>query len=114
MKDIKEDLWHNLSWEEVVKRLNSDSEKGLSGKEVEFRLKRFGKNKLPEKQPLSKIKIFLHQFRGPLIYILIIVGIVVLILEDYPQNFFESGFIFLVIFVNSLLDFGKRTKAQKL
>lgn len=109
----KENFWHSLSWREVIKKLNSDPKKGLSEKEAEFRLKKFGKNKLPEKKALSKIEIFSHQFRSPLIYILIIVGIVVLILEDYPQNFFESSFVFAAIIINALFGFWEENKSSE-
>lgn len=42
---MAEIFWHNLSKEEVVKTLRSDSEKGLTEKEVEIRQREFGKNK---------------------------------------------------------------------
>ena len=48
--------WHNLSWSEVVKKLNSDFEQGLSEKEVKSRQEKFGKNLLPEEKPLSGFK----------------------------------------------------------
>ena len=55
----------SLSIEEVVKKLKTDPQKGLSGEEVEKRQKKFGKNKLPQEKPLSAFKIFLEQFKSP-------------------------------------------------
>jgi len=73
--------WHNLSAEKTAEVLETDIENGLSEKEVILRKRKFGPNSLPEKKPLSQIKIFLEQFRSILIYILIVSGIVTLILK---------------------------------
>jgi len=88
--------WHNLSGEGVIKILESDAEKGLNAKEVETRQQRFGKNKLPEERPLSRLRIFFEQFRSPLIYILVIAGIITLIFKRlyrchcyFWRSFFE-------------------------
>ena len=58
---MAEKVWHNLAWEEAVKKLESDSERGLSDEEVWARQKRFGKNLLPEEKPLSRLRIFFKQ-----------------------------------------------------
>lgn len=110
---IKKNFWHNLSWEEVVKHFNSDAEKGLSEKEVKSRKGKFGKNLIEEKKPPAKLKIFLNQFKSPLIYILIFVGIAVLILEEYPQNLIESSFVFVAIFINALFGSWQENKASQ-
>jgi len=54
---------------EVLKTLDT-SERGLSGEEALLRLKKYGKNALPEKRPESYLGIFFRQFRDPLIYVL--------------------------------------------
>ena len=40
--------WHALAVDDVVRRLNTDREKGLDAAEVAQRLKKYGKNRLPE------------------------------------------------------------------
>jgi len=71
---MAEIFWHNLSIEEITKLLKTNLEEGLSEDEVKKRQKEFGKNLLPEEKPFSKLKIFLGQFKSPLIYILLIAG----------------------------------------
>ena len=102
--------WHNLSWEEIIRILNSNSEKGLSEKEVKIRQKEFGFNKLPEEKPLSKLKIFLEQFKSPLIYILVIAGIITLILKDFT----DAVVIFGAVFLNTVFGFFQENKTSRI
>ena len=103
-------LWYNLSFEEVVKKLNSDPEKGLSEKEVKSRQEKFGKNLIPEQLPFSSLRLFLEQFKSPLIYILIIAGIVTLALKAWT----DAIVIFLAIFINALFGFWQERKTSKI
>jgi Ca2+-transporting ATPase len=102
-------FWHNLSSEEVIEKLGTDFENGLSQKEVKKRQKSFGLNKFPEEKHLSQFKIFLEQFQSPLIYILIIAGIITLILG----KFIDSFFIFTVVFLNAIISFYQENKVSK-
>ena len=79
-------MWHNLSWQEALQVLNSNLKQGLSDEEVKICQKEFGKNKLPEEKPLSKLKIYLEQFHSPFVYILIVAGIVTLFLREYADT----------------------------
>ena len=106
---MEEKKWHTISWEEVVRQLNSDWERGLSKEEVRTRQKKFGKNKLPEEKPLSKLSIFIEQFRSPLIYILAIAGIITLILGHYT----DSIVIFGAVFLNTIVGFIQENKASQ-
>jgi Ca2+-transporting ATPase len=102
-------FWHNLSWQEVVEKLNSDFEQGLSEEEVRARQKKFGKNLLPEKKPLSSLRLFFEQFRSPLIYILIGAGIVTLFLGKWT----DSIVIFIAVAISALFGFWQEKKTSK-
>ncbi len=78
-------MWHSLSSQEVLQKLNSDFRQGLSNEEVKIRAKEFGKNKLPEEKSLSKLKIYLEQFHSPFVYILIAAGIITLFLREFAD-----------------------------
>jgi len=99
--DKMNENWHNLSFEEAIKQLGSDSERGLLEREVRERQKKFGLNKLPEEKPLPSLKIFLEQFRSPLIYILVIAGVITLILREYT----DSIVIFGAVILNTIVGF---------
>ncbi len=102
-------MWHSLSSQEVLQKLNSNSGQGLSNEEVKIREKEFGKNKLPEEKSLSKLKIYLEQFKSPLIYILIFAGIITLFLREFT----DSIVIFAAVIINSTVGFIQENKASK-
>ncbi|MBZ9572141.1 HAD-IC family P-type ATPase [Patescibacteria group bacterium] len=102
-------LWHNLSWQEVIKKLNSNSEQGLSEKEIKKRQEKSGLNLFPEEKPLSRLEIFFEQFKSPLIYILIIAGIITSILKEYT----DSIVIFGAVILNTIVGFFQENKASK-
>jgi Ca2+-transporting ATPase len=101
--------WYNLSWEKAIKELDSDFEKGLTEKEVRTRQRKYGLNELPKEKSLSKLRIFFEQFKSPLIYILIIAGMVTLILEEYT----DSLVIFGAVFLNTIVGFVQENKASQ-
>jgi len=106
---MAEIFWHNLSIEEITKLLKTNLEEGLSEDEVKKRQKEFGKNLLPEEKPFSKLKIFLGQFKSPLIYILLIAGIITLILAEYT----DAIVIFAAVFLNAIVGFIQENKASQ-
>jgi Ca2+-transporting ATPase len=105
----KEIAWHSISWKGVIKELDSNSNQGLKEREARKRQKEFGKNLLPKEKPLSKIRIFLEQFKSPLIYILLIAGIVVLFFREYA----DAIVIFGAVFLNIIVGFLQENKANK-
>lgn len=102
--------WHNLSFDEVTRILNADIKEGLSETEVKSRQEKFGKNRLPEEKPLSSLRIFLEQFKSPLIYILVIAGIATLFLKDFK----DAIIIFGAVFLNTVIGFFQENKTSKI
>ena len=100
--------WHNLPRERVIRFLEVDPEKGLTEEEVKARRKRSGLNSLPEEKPLSRLGIFLEQFKSPLIYILVIAGVVTLILKEFT----DSIVIFGAVILNTLVGFFQDTRGE--
>jgi P-type Ca2+ transporter type 2C len=91
--------WHNLEIKEVLKTLNVGFETGLLEKEVIKRRKAYGSNELPEEKRLSKLQIFLEQFKSPLIYVLVVAGSVTLFLHDYTDTIIIYGAVLLNVFI---------------
>ncbi|MDP2933152.1 MAG: cation-transporting P-type ATPase, partial [bacterium] len=88
--------WHSLPIEEVFHKLESGPN-GLSDDDVLIRQRRYGRNTLPVKRPPSIYLIFLFQFLSPLIYVLIVAGVISVIIGDFKDAFF----IFFVILLNA-------------
>jgi potassium/sodium efflux P-type ATPase len=100
--------WYQVGTNEVFQEL-STSENGLSDSEVRKRLEQYGHNKLAEEEAISKLKILLHQFTSPLIYILLIAGVVTIFLQEY----IDSGVIFAVVVLNAIIGFVQEVKAEE-
>ena len=110
MVKTTEIFWHNLNIEKIARLLKTDVEDGLSEKEVKEKRKKLGSNKLPEDKPLPWFKTYLNQFRSPLIYILIIAGIITLALGDLK----DTAIIFGAVFLNTVIGFFQENKASKI
>src|SRR3989338_6425611 len=100
-------LWHTKSSIAVIEELQS-SERGLSGEETILRLKQYGSNKLAEAKVDSIFTIFLHQFRSPLIYILMSASIVVFLMGEVV----DGSIILAVLLFNAIVGTIQEGKAQ--
>ncbi|MHB9075323.1 MAG: cation-translocating P-type ATPase [Desulfobaccales bacterium] len=99
--------WYQLEINQIFEELDT-SEHGLTEAEARERLQRFGRNSLPEGEKISRLKILLHQFTSPLIYILLIAAVVTAFLEEYK----DTGVIAAVLLLNALMGF-QEVKAEK-
>lgn len=100
--------WYRRETEAILSEL-STSDRGLTESEARERLTRFGPNKLAEVEKISLLKILLNQFKSPLIYILLIAGVVTFALEEYK----DTGVIAAVLILNALIGFIQEFKAEK-
>lgn len=66
--------FYNENKEEVLKRLKT-SLSGLSEKEVENRLEKYGYNELPKKKQTSVFKIFLGELKDPIVLLMLAAGL---------------------------------------
>ena len=99
--------WYQLDEKEVFKTLYT-LEEGLSEAQVEKHLHTYGPNKLPEAEGISRLKIILHQFTSPLIYILIVAAIVTAFLGDY----IDTGVIVAILILNAVIGYFQEYKAE--
>ncbi len=78
--------------------------------DVKERQKAFGKNEMAAEKPTSSFKIFFSQLKSPLIYILIVAGIITLFLKEYT----DSIVIFGAVFLNTIFGFVQENKTSKI
>jgi Ca2+-transporting ATPase len=100
--------WHALDLAAVFEAIAS-TESGLAAVEAEARLRRDGPNVLPRKPPPTFAEVFLHQFQSPLIYILLVAGVVSLGLREWT----DAGFIFGVVLLNAVIGTWQEWKAER-
>ena len=100
--------WHAMKLKEVFETLNSSKE-GLTQKEAEKRLKKYGKNEIKKTHKLKPIRLFFSQFKSFLIYILIIAIILSILIQAYT----DAIVIGIIVIINALIGFFQEYKAEK-
>ncbi|MHA1467772.1 MAG: HAD-IC family P-type ATPase [Promethearchaeota archaeon] len=111
---------HSIEVQEVLQKLNTSLETGLSEEEAQKRIAKFGLNELTETKKISALKIFIKQFNDFLIYLLffaiaisVIVGFYELSIGEEPTEFLDALVILVILIVNAILGFYQEYKAEK-
>ena len=99
--------WYQTDASQVFADCNTRRE-GLAQEEVDERLKKYGPNKLPEEEGISILKLILHQFTSPLIYILLVAAVVTALLRE----FIDTGVIIAVLIINAVVGYLQEHKAE--
>ena len=101
--------WHHLPAEEVLDLLDTSGTRGLDKFEVQRRRAHFGPNLVSAKKARGPLVRFLLQLHQPLVYILIVSGLVTAALKG-PV---DAAVILGVVLINALVGFLQETKAEQ-
>ncbi|MGM9929307.1 MAG: cation-translocating P-type ATPase [Bacillus sp. (in: firmicutes)] len=99
--------FYRHSTQEVLKEVKS-SEDGLSSAEVQKRLSLYGYNELASKGKDPTWKLFLENFKDPMVIVLLIAAIVQIVLGELMESFI----IFIVLIVNAIISVVQTRKAE--
>jgi Ca2+-transporting ATPase len=102
-------LWHSLSSEEALDRLNTAFNQGLSSEEAQRRLAQHGPNELTEAPRPGFWSRLLDQFKNFLVMILIVASVISLILGDLV----EAAAIMAIVALNAILGVIQESKAEE-
>ncbi|MEG1066377.1 MAG: cation-transporting P-type ATPase, partial [Erysipelotrichaceae bacterium] len=94
---------------EVIRKLKSNPNTGLTSKQVINRQNKYGLNELEGKKKKTIIKLFVEQFNDPMVIILIIGAIISIILKEY----IDASIILIVITMNAIIGVIQVYKAEK-
>jgi Ca2+-transporting ATPase len=100
--------WNELDSKQVLKELQT-SEKGLSSQEAQSRLLKYGPNELKEEKRISRLEIFLNQFRSVLVVILI--GATVF--SAAIGEMLDAAVILIIVILNAIFGYVQEFKAEK-
>ncbi len=98
--------WWSLTPEEVLQELRARPA-GLTAKEAEERLERYGENVLREEARETRLQVFLRQFKSILIAILAIAAVVSFLVGE-PQ---DAAAILIIVVLNALLGYTQEWQA---
>lgn len=100
-------MLYKKEYTDVLKEVDS-SINGISEEEAKNRLNKYGYNELKEGEKTPIWKMFLENFKDPLVIILLIAAIVQMFLGE----FVESLIIFVVVILNAVLGVTQTRKAE--
>jgi calcium-translocating P-type ATPase len=109
MKNLESTTWHQLSGADACRQLEVDRATGLTPADVQSRLEQFGPNELREKPGTPAWVMFLHQFKSPLIYVLLAAAIIAAFLGEFK----DAGVIFGVLMINAIIGFVQEGRAER-
>ena len=91
-------LPHAMAAADVLAHLGT-GRSGLASVEADGRLARYGANSLPDPSPPSILKLYLGQFRSPLVYLLFIASGISLAAGEAV----DAAFVFVVLQMNATI-----------
>ncbi len=100
--------WHAMPAEAVLSKLDA-REGGLSTAEAKQRRARFGPNRLPRPRQPGALRLYLRQFKNPLVYLLLLATLVSLGVGEMA----DALFIFVVLQFNAAIGALQEWKAQR-
>lgn len=100
--------YYRLSPAEVLDTLESKRE-GLPRSAADERRKTFGPNAIAIEKEVSRLLLFLSQFKELLVMVLIVAGVISLAVGSYR----DGAVMFVIVFVNAIIGFVQEYKAGK-
>ena len=101
--------WHAVDAEHALRQLKSDAARGLAGHEAVRRMAQDGPNRITVHRARAWWHLALAQFHAPLIYLLVLAGIVTMALGEYV----DSAVILGVVVVNAVVGFIQEQRAVR-
>ena len=104
---IDDEFW-SVDQEILLQQLETNNA-GLSSEEVQIRLEDFGLNSIKTKKKTSSLKLFVNQFRSPLVLILLSAAILAFVTSDSTDGLI----IFSILLLSSIIGFWEEHMSTK-
>jgi len=101
------EAYWSLGTDQLLSTLKT-SNKGLSQKEAEGRLKQYGLNALEERHKVNAVGLFLNQFKSPLVLILIAAAIISILVGEWT----DASIVLAVVLGSTILGFAQEYNAS--
>lgn len=102
-------MYYDETIEDIIKKLATNLDTGLSAEEANIRLLKNGENKLQSKRKKTLIELFFSQINDVMIYILIVAAIISALAKEIS----DSVIILIVIILNAIIGVLQESKAEK-
>ena len=101
--------WWHLAVEEIARTLGTDNKAGLSESAAAEKLTTHGANELREKKGRGPLAIFLDQFKGLIIWVLIVAALV----SGFLKEWVDALAILAIVILNAILGLVQESRAEK-
>ncbi len=108
-------MWCTMEVQEVLRKLKTNFQRGLTEEEAKIRQSKYGKNKLQEGKKTSIFVKFLKQFNDFMILILIASAVISAGISYIQHNndYIDSIIIVCIVVINALMGVIQESKAEK-
>ena len=100
--------WYQISMDDIIEKLSSNVN-GLTSKDAEERLNRYGKNELPEQKKENLFTIFISELKDPIVLVLLVSAVFCFIIGEV----IDALAILFIILVDLLMGTFQEWKAIK-
>ena len=101
--------WHSMSAEDVVHRLGTQVQAGLTSAEAARRLEQYGPNQLAEKPRATFLQLVLGQLNNFVVILLIVASLISAVLGEWV----EAGAILAIVVLNAILGVVQESRAEE-
>jgi len=101
--------WHSLNSDEVLQRLETTLQDGLSSETAAKRLEEYGPNQLVEKPRPTFLQLVISQLNNFIVILLIVAAVISAVLGEWV----ESGAILAIVVLNSILGVVQENRAEQ-
>jgi len=106
---MSQQMWHQMSAQDVIRLQQTDAEHGLTDKEAKARLESIGPNVISEGAKVSPLVLFLEQFKDFMVLVLLGATLISGLLGEY----LDAVTIMAIIVMNGILGFIQEYRAEK-
>jgi Ca2+-transporting ATPase len=104
-----EKYWYTVHCDELLRKLETSTDQGLSTQEAERRFQSLGSNQLEEAQPVTFWQMLWGQLNSFVVFLLIISALISSALGDY----LEAGVILAIVVLNTILGVIQEGRAEQ-
>jgi Ca2+-transporting ATPase len=113
---------HSINHEDVVEKMKSSVEVGLTENDAQKRIEVYGRNELVKEKGKTALQIFIGQFKDFLIYLLMFAILISVIIgiykssdpsEGWPSEYTDALVIAAILIVNAILGFYQEYQAER-
>ena len=101
--------WHTQEVPDILAKLNTNLDEGLTTSEVESRLKQYGNNDIASIRPVPSYQLVLRQFYSSPVVILLLAAVGLFLLERFEP----FAFVVVILFANICLKYIKEFRINR-